>query len=369
MIIHLARFLETGRPAWIELAGLLDRLENNPETRLELDEVKRLHHLYRRVSADLVKIATFSAEPEVRRHLEALVGRAYAEIHQQKRENRRFHPLRWLCLTFPATFRRHFAAFLLASGMMLGGSATGWFFAVQEPETVKMLVPFPQLHQTPSQRVAEEEKGRQKELSSHHLTFSSQLMANNIRVAILAMVLGVTWGAGTILALFYNGVILGVISQMYVADGQAAFLAGWLLPHGSVELPAILVGGQAGLVLAGALIGRGSRQDLRSRLHAVLPGLLTLTAGAAVMLVWAGLVESFISQYHWPVLPYGLKIGLGLAELAGLAAFLGWSGRRSGSTSPFLPPAVSQRTFLWFRRKEKAGAGPAQSGPADGSGS
>ena len=45
------------------------------------------------------------------------------------------------------------------------------------------------------------------------------------------------------------------------------------------------------------------------------------------MLVWAGLVESFVSQYHQPVLPYALKIGFGVCELAALTAFLGWAGR------------------------------------------
>jgi uncharacterized membrane protein SpoIIM required for sporulation len=59
----------------------------------------------------------------------------------------------------------------------------------------------------------------------------------------------------------------------------------------------------------------------------VAPDLFTLAAGAACLLVWAGLVEAFISQYHQPVLPYTLKIALGLVEMTALAAFLGWVGR------------------------------------------
>ena len=47
---------------------------------------------------------------------------------------------------------------------------------------------------------------------------------------------------------------------------------------------------------------------------------------AAVLLVWAGLVESFLSQYHRPVLPYGLKIGFGMVELILLVAFLSRAG-------------------------------------------
>ena len=45
------------------------------------------------------------------------------------------------------------------------------------------------------------------------------------------------------------------------------------------------------------------------------------------MLVWAGLIEAFVSQYHQPVIPYALKIGFGICELAALAAFLFLAGR------------------------------------------
>ena len=40
------------------------------------------------------------------------------------------------------------------------------------------------------------------------------------------------------------------------------------------------------------------------------------------MLVWAGLVESYFSQHHQPVLPYWIKISFGSLELLALIAFL-----------------------------------------------
>lgn len=120
---------------------------------------------------------------------------------------------------------------------------------------------------------------------------------------------------------------MGAVAADYVTAGQGTFLAGWLLPHGSVEIPAILLGGQAGFVLAGALLGWRSRQPRAVRLREAAHDLLALVAGAAGMLVWAGLIEAFVSQYHQPVLPYALKIAFGLCELAALAAFLGWAGR------------------------------------------
>jgi uncharacterized membrane protein SpoIIM required for sporulation len=141
------------------------------------------------------------------------------------------------------------------------------------------------------------------------------------------MALGMTWGLGTLIMLFYNGVILGAVATDYIGAGYATFLVGWLLPHGSVEIPSILLGGQAGFILAGALIGWGGRATRTERLRAIAPDLFAIIAGAAALLVWAGLVEAFVSQYHRPVLPYGLKIGFGVCELAALTFFLNWAGR------------------------------------------
>ena len=59
------------------------------------------------------------------------------------------------------------------------------------------------------------------------------------------------------------------------------------------------------------------------RLRAVRGDLASLAGGMAVMLVWAGIVESFLSQYHEPVLPYSVKIGFGFVELLLLTLFLG----------------------------------------------
>jgi len=103
--------------------------------------------------------------------------------------------------------------------------------------------------------------------------------------------------------LFYNGVILGALCFDYIRAGESAFLAGWLLPHGAIEIPAVLHAGQAGFLLAGALIGWRTRENRSARLRRIGPDLIGLIAGAGVLLVWAGLVEAFFSQYHEPMFP------------------------------------------------------------------
>lgn len=325
MIIDLPRFVQAEKPYWDELQSVLHGIETEPERRLPLPELQRLHYLYERCSADLVRLDTFATEPRLRAFLESLVSRAYTEIHETRTPFR----LRWkaLLLAFPRAFRRHLGAFRLSVAVTLLGCAFGWFVIRQDPSAKAVLMPFPGLMNSPAERVAKEESARNDRLKGTKATFSAELMTNNIRVTIMAMATGITWGFGTLIVLFFNGVILGAVVADYVTGGQATFLAGWLLPHGSIEIPAILLGGQTGFILAGALIGWGSPRSRSERFRAVAADLVAIVSGAAAMLVWAGLVEAFISQYHQPVIPYALKIAFGVCEMLALAAFLGWAGR------------------------------------------
>jgi uncharacterized membrane protein SpoIIM required for sporulation len=170
-------------------------------------------------------------------------------------------------------------------------------------------------------------------LEDTQTTWAADLMRHNTTIAIYTLALGLTFGVGTLVKLFQNGVILGAISLDYMLDGQSTFLFAWLLPHGSFEIPAILIAGQAGFVLAHALIGWGTRDGLRTRLRTITPDIATLIGGVAIMLVWAGFVESFFSQYHAPIMPYWVKILFGSLELCALVAFYGWCGRKAESAS------------------------------------
>lgn len=326
MIIDLQKFLSEERRHWTELERMLDGIERYPERHLELTELLKFHELYERASADLAKIATFASEPEIRRYLERLVARAYGEIHETREKRRRLNGWRWFVETFPRAFRRRVGAFWLSFAVTVAGCVFGGVAIRIDPEAKQVLMPFEGLRGSPAERVRKEETEKKDNLSGHKSTFAAELMTHNTQVAIFTMALGVTWGAGTTIELFYNGVILGAVGVDYVMAGQTRFLMGWLLPHGAVEIPSILLGGQAGFLLAGALIGWGSRKSRGERLREISRDLVTIIGGAGVLLVWAGIIESFLSQYHEPVIPYSAKIAFGAAELVALTMFLARSG-------------------------------------------
>lgn len=328
MIIDFERFLRAGKPTWSELERCLERLESDPAYRMSLDELRQFHLLYERTAADLARLGSFCAEPETRRYLDNLVARAYSELHETRERRRRLRPLVWFFRTFPETFRRHSRAFVLSVAITLAGCAFGGLALALDPAAKPVLMPFQHLQQDPAKRVAEEEKSRGEALAEGKTYFSAWLMTHNTKVSILTMALGITYGIGTGLLLFYNGIMLGAVSVDYVSAGQLRFLLGWLLPHGVIEIPAILIAGQAGLVLARALLGWGTRVPLQNRLRQVSPDLVTLICGVALLLVWAGMVEAFLSQYHEPIVPYSAKIAFGVVEFVLLVAFLLRAGTR-----------------------------------------
>jgi uncharacterized membrane protein SpoIIM required for sporulation len=327
MIVDLEKFVREEAPRWERLDAQLKRLADDPWRKMSTDEAREMETLYQRATADLARLAAFEAEPEARRYLENLVARGHAEIHGGRAHSGKFHPWQWLTTTLPQTWRRQAKAFWMAFALMIAGVAFGAGAVTFDPAAKRIIMPFPHLLDSPAERVAKEEQDRADELAGKQARFSGMLMTHNTRVTLTAMALGMTWGVGTLILMFYNGVILGAVAVDYVLGGQTVFLLGWLLPHGAIELPAMLVGGQAGFVLAGALLGRGQRQTLAARMRAVVPDVATLCFGAALMLVWAGVVEAFLSQYHEPVLPYAVKIVFGLVELVGLIWFLGRAGR------------------------------------------
>ena len=328
MIIDLQRFVESERPHWQELERILNRLEADPETSFSLKEVQRFHHLYERAAADLARLNTFASEPELRQFLESLVARAYSDIHEIREKKKSGLAWRkWFWETFPLTFRKHVRAFWLSVIITIVGTLFGMGAMAFDADSKEVLMPFSHLLGDPKERVAKEESAVDDRLEGQKSTFASHLMTHNTQVSISAMGLGLTWGIGTIVLLFYNGVILGAVILDYIRAGQSVFLAGWLLPHGSFEIPAILIAGQAGLLLGGALIGWGKRTNLRQRMREIGPDLVTLITGVAVMLVWAGIIESFLSQYHEPVIPYALKIMFGLVELSLLSFYLSRCGK------------------------------------------
>jgi uncharacterized membrane protein SpoIIM required for sporulation len=328
VILNLERFQAQARPRWNNLESLLGVLESRPDRRLNPAEAQQLQELYTQAAADLNRVTHGALAPDLRQYLERLVARAYAELYYSPpARSEIWQPRSWLRIftAFPESFRRQSRYFALAVLVTLLGCMLGGLAVRYDPASVDVLLPADYLR-NPGQRVHEEEQGTPRHLNSaqNEAAFSAQLIRHNIQVALLAAALGVTFGIGTALLLFENGVLLGAVAVHYTRQGFGLFMSAWLLPHGAFEIPSILIAGQAGFYLARLLLHRREDRDVRQSMREWL----VLVAGLAMMLVWAGIMEAFFSQHHAPVLPYGFKVAVAIAELVLLTIYLLLIGRR-----------------------------------------
>jgi uncharacterized membrane protein SpoIIM required for sporulation len=327
VILDLERFQAQARPRWGELESLLAALESRPDRRLHRAEAEQLQELYARAAADLNRVTHGALAPELRQYLERLVARAYAELYYSPPTRFKALQLRrwlWIFTAFPETFRRQFRYFVLAVLITGLGCSLGGLAVRYDPASVDVLLPADYLR-NPGPRVHDEEDKQSRDVHSAQTeaAFSAHLIRHNIQVALLAAALGLTFGIGTALLLFENGVLLGAVAVRYTQQGFGLFVTAWLLPHGVFEIPSILIAGQAGFYLARLLLRRREDRNVRRSMREWL----VLIAGLAMMLVWAGVMEAFFSQLHAPVLPYAFKVAVGAAELALLAIYLLFIGR------------------------------------------
>src|SRR5690606_20308638 len=109
------------------------------------------------------------------------------------------------------------AALLLALGVVVGATIT-----VADPSALAVVLPAGAHQQMlPNERIALDEGTALDGETA--LPFAAFLMSNNIKVGLMALVLGITFGVGTSVLLFANGVPLGALGMQYFLEGEGRF--------------------------------------------------------------------------------------------------------------------------------------------------
>lgn len=317
--VHLVR---AQGAAWSRCRDLVDKAGRRGLTSLGETELEEFTTLYREIVADLARAHTYGASLRLCFHLERLAGEAHNLFYRGRSGS--FSVLEWLRRGFPESFRRHWAYLAVAAALLFVPAVVTYAGVRDEPELGRRFVP-------PAMVTRAEEAGDRIRRGDPYIDvppvqmslLSTQVMTNNVQVTFLAAAGGILAGVGTALILIFNGVHLGSVFALYDAHGAGSILWVFVLPHGVMELTAIVIGGAAGLVLANAIVSPGRRtrgQALREDGRAGL----SLLAGAGVLLILAGLVEGFVSPAR--IAP-ALKLGFAAAVAFLLVLYLTGAAR------------------------------------------
>ena len=139
------------------------------------------------------------------------------------------------------------------------------------------------------------------------------ITVNNLKVGIIAFILGVFGGIGTVYILFKNCIMLGSFQYFFYEKNVFWESVRGIWIHGSMEIFAIVIEAAAGLILGASILF----PDTHSRLTSFKQGAKT---GVKILIstfpftFFAGFLEGFITRYS-NIMPNWLSVGIILATL------------------------------------------------------
>lgn len=274
--------------------------------------------LYRQAAADLSVLRRDATAASYAAQVNQLLSRAHHIIYAGRKTSA-LSLLRFLRDEYPVIFRRNLgyvaaSVFLTVACGVLGAILTStrieFMRHVLGPEMIATM----ERHQMWTHSVV-----------SAAPQATSLIMTNNLTVSFVTFAGGITFGLLTLFSLFNNGMLLGVVGAACHHYGMSLSLWSFVAPHGSLELPSILIAGAAGLRLGRAMVFPGG---YRWKDAIAMGGMeaTRLVAGIIPLLVIAGCLEGFFSPSNAPV---WLKFTVGGMLFLLLNLWLFGSGKRS----------------------------------------
>ena len=323
--MNINEFIDQRKDDWKRLEAIANRFKPGVTPRLSHEELWELGRLYTGAISDLslLKSSEFIAGQgnELAEYLNNLVIRVHTTIYRKHRRFQTRQVADYLLYGFPRAFRAALTYNLLSTAVFVFFGIVGFVLGMTEPGFIDLVVP--------GHIIDKVERGQVwfKHLYSIAPLATSALITNNISVTFLIVASGITFGVGTFYLLSLNGLLIGTVAAVCHQHGLSVEFWSFVLPHGSLELSAIFIGGGAGFVIGHALLdpGQYKRTDYLSMRGPLVVGLAT---GTVPLLIMAGIIEAFFSPSPLPV---WIKFVFAGMLFSALVVHLMLSGR--GSTS------------------------------------
>lgn len=311
------RWLEKRKVHWERLSTLAGAVDDHGLHSLSGAELREIALLYRQIASDLSGLR----QERTARNVEAQLNQLLARVHEIVYSGRKTQVTdiwRFLRYDYPRLFRKLLPFTLASLALFLAGALLGSVLTLARPQFERHLLG-PAMIDTIERH----------EMWTHSVTSmapqaSSAIMTNNLGVTFTAFAAGITAGLGTLYMIGWNGILIGVIGIACHQAGMSLKLWSFVAPHGSLELPAIIIAGGAGMRLAYGLVFPG----IYRRGYSLSLGsaeAVRLVAGVIPMLVIAGILEGFFSPSTAPVWLKFLAAGI---LFSGLVTWL-WSKPRT----------------------------------------
>ena len=317
-----ARFLETRAGAWSRLEAIISKTSKRGLKALNDEELQELTRLYPAVAIDVARARMYNIDSLTQTRINQLAISAHGLLYRRK--NVRYLQAVWKFFRrdYPELFCRLWPYTALVTAIFFISVLGAYVSTRLKPSNAYLFVPG---------RLDISDDG--PEVSSRDISerfrqiprppMAAGIITNNIKVAFHAFAFGITAGIGTCYIIIFNSMMLGGFAGHFANHGLAYEFWSFILPHGALEIFAILVSAAAGLRL-GLSFAMPGRLKRSAAFRVGARDAVLLVIGTIPMFIIAGLIEGFITPSY---IPGFVKIILGLTVAFLTIIYLVLAGR------------------------------------------
>lgn len=252
-----------------------------------------LSDLYIEVTDDLSYAKTFYPNSKVVAYLNGVAATAHLKIYVTKKESKnRF--ITFFKTEFPLEFYHHQKQLLIAFSVFLFFAIVGAFSAANDVDFVRVILGDSYVNMTLENISNGDPMAVYKKQAEMDMFLG--ITINNIKVAMMAFVLGILFSLGTLFVMMQNGIMLGSFLYFFYDKGLLWESSRTIWIHGTIEIAVIIIAGCAGMVLGNGLLFPKTYSRLESFKKSIKAGLKIMVSTIPFFII-AGFLEGFVTRH------------------------------------------------------------------------
>jgi uncharacterized membrane protein SpoIIM required for sporulation len=245
------------------------------------------------VTDDLAYAKTFYPKSNTAKYLNGLAALFHQKIYRNKKEKKGRIGWFWQ-FELPYLFKQYQKQFLYALLLFVLFSLMGALSAKYDENFIRLILGDDYVNMTANNIEHGDPFGVYKK--EGQLGMFLFIAFNNIKVALIGYVLGITAGIGTLWLLFSNGLMMGSFQYYFISKGLGTKFILVVFIHGTLELWSIVVACSAGFILAKSFLFPETYSRKDSLLRGGKDG-LKIVLGLVPVFLTAAFLEGFVTRY------------------------------------------------------------------------
>jgi len=302
-----AAFIKRHKEKWQQFEDILSKkISVSPD---------KISDLYIEITDDLSYAKTFYPHSKVVAYLNGVAAAAHLKIYVSKKESKnRF--ISFFKTEFPLEFYQHQKQLLIAFSVFLFFAMVGAFSAANDVDFVRVILGDSYVNMTLENISKGDPMAVYKKQAEMDMFLG--ITINNIRVAMMAFVLGILFSIGTLFVMMQNGIMLGSFLYFFYDKDLLWESSRTIWIHGTIEIAVIIIAGCAGMVLGNGLLFPKTYSRLESFKKSIKAGLKIMVSTIPFFII-AGFLEGFVTRHT--EMPDWLAICIILASLSAIVYY------------------------------------------------